>query len=77
MNLQAYASISLFVGLFLLISFSKPSFLFLPDGSIREFGIGKQKSTIIPIWFIVLILAFLSYLSVHVILAYYPIERYF
>lgn len=72
MNLQAYASISLFVSMFLLISYIKPSFLFLPDGSIREFGIGRQKTTVIPIWLIVLVLAFLSYLSIHVVLLYSP-----
>mgnify|MGYP006932091323 CR=1 FL=1 len=39
--------------------------IFEPDGSIREFGIGRKKKTIIPLWLIVFIIAFLSYLTIN------------
>lgn len=67
MDFQTSLSIFLFVVLYVIISYTKPSFLFEPDGSIREFGIGRKKKTIIPLWLIVLILAFLSYLGIYVL----------
>lgn len=66
MNIHAFLSIILFVVLFLSIVFWKPPFLFKKDGSIREFGIGKRQTTVVPIWLVVLIIAFLSYLTIHV-----------
>ena len=42
----------------------KPDFLFNKDGSIREFGVGFRKKTIIPIWLISIILAILCYFMV-------------
>ena len=43
-------SIILYICLYLLIVFIKPSFLFNKNGSLREFGIGYRNKTIIPIW---------------------------
>jgi hypothetical protein len=43
---------------------SAPHFLYNQDGSLREFGIGYKKKTVIPIWLVALILAILSYLFV-------------
>lgn len=68
MNLHASFSITIFVGLFLAVTWFKPSFLFNTDGSIREFGIGRKQKTIIPLWLVVLVLSFLSYLSIHILL---------
>lgn len=68
MNLHASFSITIFVGLFIAITWFKPSFLFNSDGSIREFGIGRKQKTIIPLWLIVLVLSFLSYLIIHILL---------
>jgi hypothetical protein len=56
-----------------LISFSfiliiKPNFLFNKDGSLRQFGLGKSKKTVIPIWLIAIIISVLSYFSVLYIL---------
>lgn len=68
MNLHASFSITIFVGLFLAITWFKPSFLFNSDGSIREFGIGRKQKTIIPLWLVVLVLSFLSYLIIHILL---------
>ena len=57
-------SIIFFVVLFLLIQTLKPDFLYDKDGSIRKFGIGRRKKTILPIWFLTIILSFLSYCAV-------------
>ena len=57
-------SILLFVSFFFLMQIMKPSILYKPDGSIREFGINSNQKTILPIWGITIILAILSYLIV-------------
>ena len=42
----------------------KPAFIYNADGSLKQFGLGKKSKTVIPIWFISLILAIFSYLFV-------------
>jgi hypothetical protein len=63
-------SILLFVILFTVIHFIKPSLFYLPDGSFREFGVGYKNKTVIPIWIVAIILAILSYLSISYFLLY-------
>lgn len=57
-------SILVYICLYLLIMSLKPSFLFQKDGSLREFGIGYRNKTIIPVWFLAIFIATLSYFSV-------------
>ena len=57
-------SILIFVSLFALVQLYAPHFLYNEDGSLREFGIGYKKKTVIPNWLVALILAILSYLFV-------------
>ena len=57
-------SITLFLLSFSLINMLKPNFLYNKDGSLREFGLGYRKKTIMPGLFVAIILAILSYLSV-------------
>ena len=57
-------SIVVFILLFVLIQALQPSFIYEKDGSFRSFGLGSKKKTILPIWLITIILAFLSYLFV-------------
>lgn len=57
-------SIILFISLFTLVQYVKPSFLYNKDGSLRNFGIGSRNKTALPIWFFTLILAILSYMGV-------------
>jgi len=40
----------------------KPTCVFNKDGTMRQFGIGYRNKTIIPIWLVVIIMAYLSYL---------------
>ena len=60
-NLTSYLVV-LFLTLFILIQYCKPSFLYDTDGSLRQFGIGTRKKTILPVWLVTIILAVLSYL---------------
>ena len=55
-------SILLFMVLFGIMVYLKPNFIFNKDGTMRQFGIGYRNKTVIPIWLIVIIMAYLSYL---------------
>ena len=57
-------SIILFVVIFGIIQFMKPSCFYNKDGSIREFGIGYKNKTILPIWLLSIVLGILCYLIV-------------
>tara|TARA_B100000242_G_C42637158_1_gene299791 strand:+ start:42 stop:287 length:246 start_codon:yes stop_codon:yes gene_type:complete len=59
-----FISIVVFTLIFCCIQMIKPAFLYDSDGSLRTFGIGSQKKTILPIWLFALILAILSYIFV-------------
>jgi len=54
-------AVALFVVTFSLIMSFKPGFLFNIDGSIRNFGLGYKKKTVIPVWLISIILGILAY----------------
>jgi hypothetical protein len=57
-------AILVYIILFVLINFLKPAFMYNPDGSLKEFGVGYRKKTIIPIWLISIFLAIIAYFSV-------------
>ena len=57
-------SILVFSFIFCSVQFIKPSILYNNDGTLREFGIGYNRKTIMPVWLFSLILAILSYLFV-------------
>lgn len=42
----------------------RPGFLYNSDGSLREFGIGYKRKTVIPIWLLSIVLAIVCYLTV-------------
>jgi len=58
------ATIIVFVIFFIIFVYLKPNFLFNKKGAIRNFGLGKTNSTILPIWLLVIITAIASYLMV-------------
>mgnify|MGYP001185434282 CR=1 FL=1 len=60
----AYMAIILFIGLYIAIIYGFPQLVFEEDGSIRQFGVGFRKKTIMPIWMVSIILAILCYLFV-------------
>ena len=63
-------AIIIFIINFFIVHTLKPAMLYEDDGSFRQFGIGYQHKTIIPIWLFSIIIAIFSYLSVMYYLAY-------
>ena len=63
-------SILLFITLFGLMVYIKPTCVFNKDGTMRQFGIGYRNKTVRPIWLIVIIMAYLSYLFLMYLNAY-------
>ena len=57
-------SIILFLFIFLIVTQIKPHFLYNKDGTIRQFGIGKNRTSIIPMWLFGILVAILSYLLI-------------
>lgn len=66
-------SIAICVFLFFIsiVHYTKPTIIYLEDGSFRNFGIGYRNKTVTPIWIISIILAILSYLVVLYTILYY------
>ncbi len=63
-------SIVLFIILFGIIQWVKPSFLYHSNGSIREFGIGYKNKTIFPLWLLSILLGIVCYLGVLYFITY-------
>ena len=57
-------SIVIFIILYTLIIVLKPGFLYNNDGTLRQFGLGFRKKTVIPVWLLSIVLAIVSYFSV-------------
>jgi hypothetical protein len=57
-------SIVIFLVLFIVIISFKPHFIYNKDGSLRQFGLGYKRKTVIPMWLVTIILAIISYLCV-------------
>ena len=57
-------SILIFIILYAFIILVKPAFLYNLDGSLREFGIGLKRKTVIPAWLLAIILSLSSYFFV-------------
>ena len=63
-------SIILFVVLFAIIQYLEPAFLYEKDGSLRKFGLGSSRKTVIPIWLVTFIISIFYYLFVLYYLSY-------
>jgi hypothetical protein len=57
-------SIFIFIILYGIIVSLKPAFLYNLDGSLREFGVGLKRKTVIPAWLLAIILSISSYFIV-------------
>jgi hypothetical protein len=57
-------AIIIYMILFALVNVLKPAFMYNKDGSLKEFGVGYRKKTIIPVWLISIFLAIIAYFSV-------------
>jgi hypothetical protein len=53
--------------LFMIVMYSlyslRPSFMFYPNGALRDFGIGRKQKTILPLWLIAILTAILSFVA--------------
>ncbi len=58
------SAIILFIIVFIVIQRFRPTILYERDGSLRQFGLGNNKKTVIPIWLVSIILGILCYLFV-------------
>jgi hypothetical protein len=67
-------AIFIYIIFFGIIIYIKPSFLYNKDGSLREFGIGTNKKTVLPIGLITILIAIISYFFVLYYLAYPKIK---
>ena len=63
-------AVIIFTIIFGFIHLMRPAYLYKPDGSLREFGVGYRNKTIMPIWLLSIVLGILSYLFVLYYLAY-------
>jgi hypothetical protein len=66
-NNLAGSAIVLYIVVFMLVQYMNPSFIYNEDGSLREFGVGYSRKTVLPIWLIAIVLGILSYLFVYYI----------
>ena len=64
MTRQLLYTIFLFIIIFAITYANKPLFLYNSDGSLKEFGIGFQNKTIMPLWLYSIVLGILSYMAI-------------
>lgn len=62
-NINSFAII-IFLLTFILLNYAQPGFLYNNDGSLREFGLGSKRKTVIPIWLVSIITGIMSYMLV-------------
>ena len=60
-------SILIYLIFIMVLLYAKPQFIYNEDGTLKKFGTGNDK-TILPLWMIVLILAFISYYITQIII---------
>lgn len=71
-NKTLLLSTLLFMTVFYYICHIQPKCFFKDDGSVRQFGIGYKKKTILPIWLAAIVLAIVSYF---IVLFYYSYHK--
>jgi len=60
---RLHLSILLFMSVMYLLYSIRPSFMFYPNGALRDFGIGRKQKTILPLWLIAILTAILSFVA--------------
>lgn len=63
-NNTTLVSIILFLIFFCVVQLIKPNFMYNKNGSLREFGVGYNNKTILPVWLFSVILGILTYVLV-------------
>lgn len=57
-------AIAIFLIVFTLFHYVKPSFAYGKEGEFRQFGVGYKNKTVVPIWLVSIAIAIFSYLAV-------------
>jgi hypothetical protein len=70
-NNRVSIAIFIFLALFSIVHYLKPSLLYTKEGAFRNFGVGYRNKTVIPIWLVAIILGILSYLGVSYYLLFF------
>ena len=70
-NNRVSVAILIFLALFSIVHYLKPSLLYTKEGAFRNFGMGYRNKTVIPIWLVAIILGILSYLAVSYYLLFF------
>ena len=63
-NYKVQFAILLFLLMFSLVHYMKPSISYMPNGAFRQFGVGYKHKTVVPIWAVAIFLAILSYFAI-------------
>ena len=56
-------AIAIFLAVFSIVNYVRPGLLYNQDGSIRQFGVGKRLSTVVPVWLAAILLGIFSYMA--------------
>ena len=59
-----FLSICLFLTVYGFIIIYKPILIYKEDGTIIEFGVGYRNKTVTTLWFVSILIAILSYISI-------------
>ena len=57
-------SLFVFIVSYFVLNTVKPKFLYNDNMTLRQFGVGYRKKTVLPLWLISIVLAILSYFSI-------------
>jgi len=66
-------SILLFLSFYIIILAYKPNFIYNKDGSLRTFGVGFNRKTVFPAWFLAIFLSVMAYFLVFYYVSMYNI----
>jgi hypothetical protein len=61
---QTLMSIILFLVIYYIIQYDRPLFIYNTNGTLRQFGVGYKKKTILPIWLLAILLAIICYMVI-------------
>ena len=67
-------SLFVFVLSYFVLNTAKPKFLYNDNMTLRQFGVGYRKKTVLPLWLISIVLAILSYFSILYYVTYNRIQ---
>ena len=56
-------AIVLFIAVYAALAYTKPACMYNGDGSLRQFGVGRSRKTILPLWLAGILVASIIYLA--------------